>query len=171
MIRITAWIVFLVVLLGAGTVLPVDDVAGETPKDFVSVILNAVVLEGASKDIADQVHRNDEFAEDLIKFLNRDFETHGFDKRTEIICADILYTVDGNKEHFGFAVVTFPDQEDAKRAFKAVKSVGRENFKVKVLTVFRVFQVNRHFVILYSESPLSQHTTNIFDNLSDYFTY
>lgn len=157
-------------LILTGLILPVHAGNIASHQDIVSSILNAIVTEGADKSIVDQVHRDDDFARDFVDFLNRDFSTNAFGRHAEITCADVQYQIDGVGNHFGFTVVEFADPKDLDRAFKAAFSASRHNFKVEVLTVFRIFRANRNFIILYSESPRSGHTIRIFNSLALLFT-
>ena len=159
----------LFILFSTGMALPAPAADDATNQDLASMILNTIISEGADQGIVDQVHHDDEFANEFSGFLNRDFKTNAFSQHSEITCADIIFTIDGVKNHMGFAVVSFSSSRDLNRAFKAAKSVGRSNFKIMVLTIFRVFRLNQHFIVIYSETPRNQHTLTIFNRLAGYF--
>jgi hypothetical protein len=171
MTRVTAYIVFLFVLLTTSAALAVDGTpdAPPTPQDFISVVRNAIRMEGAGDNIDQEIHHNDELAQELIQLLSRDFRTNAFSKRSEITLVHFDYTIDEVKHHFAVAVITFPDPKSADKAFQTAKAVGREHFIKKILTPFRVFQKDKHFIIVFSETAGSPHTRNIIDRLTDDF--
>ena len=174
MIRIFACIVILVALFAPGAALAVDGVsgsnAGTTFQDYMALVINAIRLEGAEGEIEQTIHYDDELTLHFIKFLNRDFRTSVFGKRSNITLVNFSYTIDEPNYHFALAVITFPDSKDAAQAFQAAKAVRREYFLNKILTYFRIFQVDRDFIIILSETAVSPHTRNILDRLTDDFS-
>ena len=159
-----------VVLLFSTSLVWAASGAGEAShQDLVKVILDTIESSGAGQDIYDQVHHNDEITQDMTDFLNRDFETKAFSRNTDITCEDIIFTLDGAKNHIGFVVVSFPSARGAVNAIKAATSIGRKNFKIMVLTVFRVFRLDNHFIIVYSETPRNAAVIDISRRLSQYF--
>jgi hypothetical protein len=88
-------------------------------------------------------------ARERLAFLNSDFETAAFSKACAVKCTDFL-TQSGR--HLGIINIGICN-DDKMRCLRAIRQSQRSNFKIKVLTVFKVIEHQNELVIIYSETP------------------
>src|SRR5690606_17034072 len=84
-------------------------------------------------------HVNDGDAKGRIDFLNKDFSTKIFSKNSSVAywyCNTI--DSENNRMHIGVISLLFSSDKERNAALKKIKSVKRTNFKVKLLTKFKV---------------------------------
>lgn len=98
-------------------------------------------------------HINDKEAKGRIDFLNKDFSTTVFNKFNSVSywsCSSI----DSNKRkmHIGLISILFKNEAEREAAERKIKAAGRPNFKVKLLTRFKLNVSKNELLIIYSET-------------------
>lgn len=107
-----------------------------------------------------KVHNNPVSPKERISFLNNDFSTKDFLLSCEVKCSD--FAIEGGF-HFGVIDIGL-EKKDKAKCLKAIKSSLRQNFKVKVLTKFKVIEKANELIIMYTETPYDRTMEKLFVN-------
>jgi hypothetical protein len=149
---------------GAGGT-PTDAVAAlEQPRrGFLGVLqycADRLGLAPSEKDI----HQDDSVAMEQAKFLDHDLNVPLLRRRSGVAFANVIQTVDSKRLHIGVVEFAFRRCQDLDAAFNALSKIGRTNFNVAALSVFRSFRRANTLVILFSETPFHPKVRALLDS-------
>lgn len=122
---------------------------------FDSVLIE--LKRGMQQPINDQLVMNKVDPKERIDFLNRDFNTSAFSNACEVRSVDVRV---GDELYFGIIDIGMR-KEQKERCVRAVKAAHRQNFNLKVLTRFKMFERENEIVIIYSETPHDEHVRRL----------
>ena len=102
---------------------------------------------------------DDEEAKGRVDFLNKDFSTRTFSKNSSLAYWHCNTIDSENKRmHIGVISILFNSEKEKEAAFKKIKSANRTNFKVKLLTKFKVKESKKELVIIFTETVRNKST-------------
>jgi hypothetical protein len=99
-----------------------------------------------------KTHLNDKLANGRISFLNKDFSTTLFSKNSSVAywyCN--AYDNDNKRTHFEMVSIIFKTDKERDAALERINSTERDNFKLKLLTRFKVKTFENGLLIVYTE--------------------
>jgi hypothetical protein len=100
-----------------------------------------------------KTHFNDRETKQRIAFLNRQFSTTTFSKNSSVAywyCN--AYDNDNKRLHFEIVSMVFKTNKERDAALAQINKKGREIFKLKVLTRFKVKTSQNELLIAYTET-------------------
>ncbi len=110
------------------------------------------------------IHQDDAVAREQATFLDRDLKVPALRRRTAFAFANFIQTVDGERVHVGIVEYTFRRCQDLDAAADALAKIGRSNFNVAALSIFRSFRRENTLLILFSETPFHPKVRALLDS-------
>jgi hypothetical protein len=111
-------------------------------------------------------HFNDKEAIGRINFLNKDFSTTLFSKYSSVGYWYCNANDSENKRmNIGIISILFKNEKDREVVEKKIKSVKRRNFKVKLLTRFKLNASKCELLIIFSETVRNKSTATFLEKL------
>lgn len=111
-------------------------------------------------------HFNDKEAIGRINFLNKDFSTTLFSKYSSVGYWYCNANDSENKRmNIGIISILFKSEKDREVVEKKIKSAKRENFKVKLLTRFKLNASKCELLIIFSETVRNKSTATFLEKL------
>jgi hypothetical protein len=113
-----------------------------------------------------RTHLNDNATRERIAFLNKDFSTDLFSRNNSVAywyCN--AYDNNNKRIHFEIVSMLFKTEKDRDAALQKIKSTGRTNLKVKLLTMFKVKTFDKELIIAYSETSKHKVLAPFWDKL------
>lgn len=142
----------------------------QSPSGTDSLLLTKMILRFGNEvtNLCDtfQIHMYDKTSKKMLEFLSHDFKTDLFNNAKEFrywYCN--ANDAESKRMHFGIVSVVFENENDMVALTKKIKSLQRTNFKVKVLTSFKVLKNKKELLILFSETVRQKKVNAFFKSL------
>lgn len=113
-----------------------------------------------------KTHFNDEEAKGRVSFLNNDFSTTLFSKNSSVAywCCNTI-DKENKRMHIGVISILFNSEKERKAAIEKIESAKRANFKVKLLTRFKVKASKRELLIIFTETVRNKSTVIFWEKI------
>jgi hypothetical protein len=109
---------------------------------------------------------NDEEAKGRVDFLNKDFSTRAFSKNNSVAYWYCNTSDSENKRmHIGMISILFNSEKETVAALKKIESAKRTNFKVKLLTKFKVKASKKELLIIFTETVRNKSTAVFWERI------
>jgi hypothetical protein len=113
-----------------------------------------------------KVYFNDTETASRVSFLNKDFSTTLFSNNSSVeywFCN--ANDIDNKRMHLGIISIVFKSEKEREAVLKKIISVGRTNFKTKLLTKFKVKYSKRELVIFFTETVRNKSTSAFWEKM------
>ena len=100
----------------------------------------------------------------VIQFLNEDFRTNVFNKFCFMEYSNFQFLQKGSAQ-LGFINISFQTDRDLVKAASIIRKTKRSNFKLEVLTRFKLITKNNSLILIFSETPSNSLITKYFKDM------
>lgn len=113
-----------------------------------------------------RTHVNDESTREKIRFLNKDFSTTAFSRSTSSAYWHFIANdTENQRMHIGMVSILFNNEKEKKVAIEKIESSKRTNFKVKLLTKFKVRESKNELLIIFTETVHNKSTSDFWKTI------
>jgi len=100
-----------------------------------------------------------------LKWLAHDLGTRIFLAADAVAEARLHTSVSNEQVHLGVISMHFPKCSQIAAVLQAIQRAGRQNFRLPVLTVFRVLPDGHQLTFVISETPLARTVEDVFQRI------